>query len=369
MSAPLRAVLALLCLPGLTLADDAPAAPGAAGPAWLLEPEEDPPLPRWGRGPLEVRDPFILALPRLSPWARSPRIHEHLELGLSARGTWSNSFAFEPGRYLVDGEVRQVDFVARLGLFDRFELGLLLPYQWRGGGVMDGFIEGFHDAFDLPQNRRDRLKRGRWTVNGVDPAGRSFRWDRKGHGLGDLIAEGRALLTRGGPLLPAAAVGLRVRLPTGARRFDFADGVDASLSIDLSQRLGERSPFIVYAGGAWTYHTDARVNGLVQARNRGMFYLGGEVELTRWLSIVGHAWIESRRELRLFADLPLVLNPRDPRFGSRNLDFGNWVTYAAVAFKLEPVEGLTIELGMLENIVDPETTADFTLVFGLGWTI
>lgn len=362
----------LLCLAVLTVARaDEGATPAAVDsrPAWLLEPEEDPIPARWGRGPFEVRDPYILALARLSPWARSPEINEHLQLSFAVRCAWSNSFAFERGRYLIDGEVRQVDLVARIGLFDRLELGLVLPWQWRGGGVMDGFIEGFHDVFSIPQQRRGDVDRDRWTVNGTDPAGRSFRWDHKGDGFGDLIAEGRVLVSRGGPVLPALAVGVRLRLPTGSKKFDFSSGVDGTLSVDLSQRLGERSPFIVYAGGAFTYHHEARINDLVMTRSRGMVYAGLEVELAAWLSIVGHVWIETPRETRLFDDQPVVTNPQNPRFGSENLDFGNFVTYASIGFKVEPMEGLVFELSMLENIVDPETTADFTLVFGLSYSL
>lgn len=354
-------------LPGAR-AQEAPAAPAGEAEGFFHDPEEDPLPPRWGRGPLEVRDPYLLALNRLSPWARSPQVLSHLQVEMSLRGLVANSFAFARNRYLIDGELRELAAVLRLGLFERLELGLFLPWQHRTGPTLDGFIEDFHDAFGLPEMDRDQVAQDRYEVSGLEPGRGRFDFDQKGSGFGDLIGEARVLLTPGGPLLPAATVGLRLRFPTGRRRFDLSSGVDVSLGVDLSQRIGGlRSPFVAYAGGAWTVHAETHLGPIRQARHRGMFYLGGELELTSWASLVVHAWIESRRETRLFRDLP-VSGPLDP-LARTDLGFGNWITYIAAGFKLEPVEGLIVDIGMLENLIDPETTADFTVLFNLTWRL
>jgi hypothetical protein len=278
-------------------------------------------------------------------------------VGFAVRGAWSNTYAFANGRYVIDGEVRTVTGSLRLGLFDRIELGINLPYQWRGGGVMDSFIDGFHDAFSLPGADRSRVPENRYQVTGRLPNGQPFAYDHAGTGFSDLILESRVKLTEGGSYVPAVTAGLLFRLPTGRRTFDLSDGVDVSLTLDLAKRLGARSPFVLYMGGALTYYAHAHLQGLTQYRVRGQFHLGLEWELNAWISFVVHCWIESPRQRKLFRDL------NDQTFGSPTFDsdllVGNYVTLIAGGFKFEPREGWRFEVGILENLVDPETTADF----------
>lgn len=338
-----------------TPAADQAAPPGAA--------DGEAARPQWGRGLLEIRDPYVLALQRLSPWARSPETLGHLEVQVGLRVWNANSYAFNRNRHVIDGEVRQFMPYVRVGLLDRLELSLYVPYQWRGGGEMDGFIEDFHEAFGIPNADRDDSPRNQYLVTGFEKDQTPFVLEHSGYGFSDLVAEARVLLTAGGEGLPAAAAGIRLRLPTGRGKFDLADGVDATLSLDASKRLGD--PFVLYTGLAYTYYGEARLEGLELMRHRVFFYLGGELELTSWLSLAVHAWIESRRERKLWADAatfdPATYRRADP-------DFGNWVTYVMIGFKAEATDGLVFEVGVLENIVDPEITADFTVAFNVHWT-
>lgn len=307
---------------------------------------------QWGRGPLEVRDPFILAYQRLSPWARSPETLAHLQVEASVRTTWANSYGFRDRRILIDAETWRADMTIRLGLFDRFEVGVTLPYEWRGGGHMDGFLEGFHETFGLPDGNRDKSKRDTFNVTGVEDDGSPFEIKHKGDGFVDLMLEGRALLTEGGELLPAASLTLRVRLPTGRSDFALADGVGVTFGLDLSKRL-LGLPLIVYGSLAYTYSTDGHVNGLRVQKHRGFIALGIEFEANDWVSVVLHGWWENAREPYLFK--------------GTDLTYGNYVTYLAFGFKLEPIEGLVIDVGALENVIDPDVTADLALLFNLSF--
>ena len=332
-----------------------------AAPGWLHGPDEDPLPPNWGLGLFEVTDPFLLNLNRLALWTGSPEILPHAGLALALRSSWSNTYAFANGRYVIDGEVRTVTASLRVGLFDRIELGINLPYQWRGGGIMDDFIDGFHDAFSLPGADRSRVPEDRYRVSGLVVGDGPFSYDHAGYGFSDLTLEGRVQLTQGGAYAPAVTAGLLLRLPTGRRKFDLSDGVDVSFTLDLSKRLGARSPFVLYAGGAVTYYAHAHLNGLTQYRVRGQLHLGLEWELTDWISLVAHGWIESRRQHKLFRDLN-DRNPGSPFFDS-DLAFGHYVSLIAGGFKFEPREGWIFEVGVLENLIDPETTADFGVLF------
>lgn len=314
---------------------------------------------QWGRGPLEVRDPYLLALSRLSPWARSPEVLPHLGVEVGLRGVWANSYGFEPGRFVVDGEVHQVIAAVRFGLLDRVELGLDLPYEHRGGGALDGFIEDFHDAFGVPDMSRSDRPEDRYLVAGVESDGTPYGHEHDGYGFSDLIATGRVLIAKGGWALPAVTASLRLRLPTGRPKFQLSDGVDVSLGLDASKRLGDL-PLFLTGHLFYTYHAQGRVDGLELYRHRVYVGLGFEWQLVPRVSLVAHAWLETKREREAFEDSALVPDA--------DLSFTDEVvTYYAIGFKLEPVNGLTIEVGMLEDIVDPETTADFGLLGNISY--
>lgn len=366
--APLALLVLALAAPARGQATDAgsdtaaaPAGDTAAPPTdAAAERGEDAAPPQWGRGPLEVRDPFVLSLSRLSPWARSPGVAPHGGVEVGLRGVWANSYGFARDRYVLDGEVRQLWAYVRVGAWDRLETGLYLPYEWRGGGVMDGFIEGFHQAFGIPDMDRDERPRDRWLVAGVQDDGTVFSYEHPGYGFSDLIVEQRAMVTRGDDRLPAVTATLRLRLPTGRPKFDLSSGVDASLALDVSKRLG-RLPLVAYATLAYTYHAHARVDDLLLARHRFMASVGFEWEILPALSFVTHFWVETPNVRDLYDD------PPPPGAGEADLKFGNYVTYVAVGFKAEPLPGLLVDLGILENVVDPETTADFAVLMNVAY--
>lgn len=342
-------VLALACAAGAA-ADE----PKATDP---VTPTEEP--AQWGRGPLEVRDPYLLALSRLSPWARSPEVLPHLGVEVGLRGVWANSYGIAANRFVVDGEVRQLIAAVRFGLLDRVELGLDLPYEWRGGGAMDGFIEDFHETFGIPDLDRSDRPRDRYLVAGVESDGTVYGHEHDGYGLSDLIATGRVLLTKGGRLAPAVTASVRLRLPTGRPKFQLSDGVDVSFGVDASKRLGDL-PLFLTGHLFYTYHAQGRVEGLELYRHRVYVGVGFEWQIVPRVSLVAHAWLETKRERQAFEDRPGVMDA-DLAYTEDVL------TYYAIGFKLEPVDGLTVELGMLENIVDPETTADFGLLGNISY--
>ena len=78
------------------------------------------------------------------------------------------------------------------------------------------------------------------------------------------------------------------------------------------------------------------------------------------MSLVVHAWLESRRERQLWDD---NANP----LTNLNLTTGNHVSYIAVGAKFEPTEGLSLEIGVLENLIDPDVTADLGFLLNASY--
>jgi hypothetical protein len=367
------ATLGLVCLVttglGVARAEDAPKGPVPD----KLDPHAEVPADaekyaQWGRGPLEVADPFILAELRSAWYARSPRIAKHLELEVGLRAVWENSYGWLdddtlrlPGstnqfvhRATLDAETRTFDLVARFGILDRVELGVdFRAAHWRGGGVMDGMVRQFHRSFGIGSLDREQRPNDAYLVAGVEPDGSAFNLKGRGtRGPGDTTLSARVLAFEGSDYLPAVTLGARVWLPTAQQGLDHADGLAETLTIDLSKRLGDL-PLILYAGGAYSYYDDCRIQGLQLTRNRGAYYVGIEWEIYSRLSFVVHFFQETPRERQLW------------RRGQ--LTYGNYVMYVAAGFKFEPIDGLTLEFGFLENGIDPNTSGDVGFLFNLWW--
>lgn len=155
-----------------------------------------------------------------------------LRWDLSSNYTTGNNAAEQ---LVFDGESSRLALRLERGFADGWEAGVEIPLVAHRRGALDGFIEGWHDFFGLPQGGRDAVaydqldysyrKDGRLLVSQQDEA----------TGLGDL----RLLLSR--QLFDASdsAVALHASLevPTGD-----ADELLGSGSFDLAVWLsGERS--------------------------------------------------------------------------------------------------------------------------------
>ncbi len=120
----------------------------------------------------------------------------HLRAGASGRE-----------RVLIDGESWRHGLALRHGLGGGWELLVDVPAVSHTGGVFDGFIEDWHDAFGLPQGDRDRVPRDRIALLYADGGGARVDIDGDVHSLGDVsLGLGYAL-----PSSPFANDGMVVR--------------------------------------------------------------------------------------------------------------------------------------------------------------
>jgi hypothetical protein len=350
-------------------------APALAADEEWPEPLEGPPrieLERpvarkrqWGLGPFEVRDPSVLGQLRAAPMARSPRTLEPGQVELGIRQTQESTYAWGDAdrdsggervhRLTIDGETRDTDLVARVGVLPRFELGAELDVaHYQGGGFLDGLITSFHKTVGLGTLRRDHVPAHSWIVHGREPNGNEFQLKGRGLGLGDAYLTGRYQLTEGDDSVPAATIGLSLWLPTSSPRFQHARGLAETLSLDLSKRIGDL-PVVLYFGGAVTHYDQADVARLHMTHDRLMAYFGAEWELHPRISLVAHAWQESKRETRLYAR-------------TNSVKAQNEVEYIAVGVKVVPVQGMTLEVGALESF-DKSVGGDFGILANVWVTL
>jgi hypothetical protein len=353
--APLALLLGLL-LAGAAAADE-PADDPVSSPSVPAPPSpgEDGGFKNARRGPTEIRDEQILAQPRLTLPALSP---DTLGAGRSearAAFLWSNSFGWTqdvPGEaphdreFLIDGETATVDVTYRRGISENVDLGARLPLRWRGGGILDGLIDWYHDLVGLSGNHdgdRPQFLRDAFRVEGRTSAGRPFSWGGDtGFGLGDLELESRWRVHRS-PDGFTAALSARVGLPTATAPFD-GNGVGFGLQVLGARPLGRR--FDLYVGLGATVESADEVLGVGYEPVRGHGFVAFEWRAGRSWSLVA----ETDAATRLIRDIS-----RYPG--------GHWIVN--VDAKIDISRRARLELGFTENLMSQVSTTDFAMHGGI----
>ena len=238
----------------------------------------DDPGPLEPRGPLESRDEWLLAQPRLTLPATTPDPVPAGSFRMRIDFDWGNDFGWDqqrvgedPGdrRFIVDGEHRTLALTVTRGLTDRTGIGVRLPLRWRGPGILDGLIDWWHRRalswLGPIDNGRSRFRTGVFRVEGRDDEFRPVRLGGgAGTGLGKLELELHRTLSRPSKGWRAAAIA-RVALPTGSGPFA-AGGLDAGLQLVAAHPLGRR--FDLYAGLGGTAFGSRVVQGIAYERSR-----------------------------------------------------------------------------------------------------
>jgi hypothetical protein len=152
------------------------------------------------------------------PFAEDARLAAPRRLKVSLIANLANHFTSnenEREHLEWDGETYRFDLALRYGLSSRVEVGLTVPYVGHTGGVLDPFIESWHDIFGLPQSGRkdvdQHILRYRYTRNGAS----SIEIDQARHGIGDMrLSAGVQLYHDRTASSRALAVRFSLKLPT-----------------------------------------------------------------------------------------------------------------------------------------------------------
>lgn len=301
-----------------------------------------------GYGPLSLRgqSPFQMLHLSLSPSAPSTLPAHHWEGQLLT--TWVNRWAVSEGQYFIDNETLRIAGKLRYGLTDWFQVGIEVPVLWRGGGVMDSFIEGFHRTFGLDNGRRDEFPRNRFRVEFHSPEGSKFALnaDDAGIGLQDIVLSSQATLTCGGAYRPATAVHFSVSLPTGRdEKLYGTGGVDVSVALLFSKRLGD---LYLYLNGGYVWFGTDEIGGIRLRKSQGTIFTGVEYRLRGRTSLILQNLINSGAAEDFF-------------------EFSEYTDEMTLGMKTELSPGLLIELGLIENLIHFTNSPDFGVHGGVSY--
>ncbi len=300
----------------------------------------------YGRGPVPIKDNFLVSHRTLQMIPRGAEIVSEDAWEASLSLNWSNSFGTRRGRFFrIDGETVETVAGVSYGATDWLEVGIDIPLLWRGGGSMDSFIEGFHDLFGYSNGDRDRFDEDDYNVTITDDDGGLYDEDDEGFDLGNVTLRARANLTDGGTWLPAVTLGLELRPPTHTGdEISGSDGVDAGLFAYLSKHVA--GDFYLHLHGGGMFYSDPDLGDIDLKDVRGVFGFAIEWACTDATSIFAQALYQSSQ----FQE------------GGGNLQ--NFAFTYALGMKTEPWKDVEFHLGLVENEFKYDNSADFGVQIG-----
>ena len=190
---------------------------------------------------------FGIALPLPS------RLGEERDTWVTAQLDWSSTATIQPAEreeLVVDAETRTFDLIAQHRFGNGIALRVTIPWIYHGAGVLDSFIERWHDVFGLPQGSRRRLPHDQVLIGYARDEEILFLRRDGVDGLGDISLDAGATLYESA----RAALGawLTVKLPTADASDLLGSGaVDAGVTVTADLALSDT--WSLYGQLSYTY--------------------------------------------------------------------------------------------------------------------
>jgi hypothetical protein len=242
----------------------------------------------------------------------------------------------------VDAETREARLTLGGPISGRFSFQLQVPYRYTGAGSLDGFIDGWHDAFGLPDGARSELPSDDINISYTRDGSRRLGLTSSASGLADVqaslgydvIASERSALT----------AWLDVKLPTGdVDKLTGSGATDVSLILAGERLLDEYWSWFGQASVTWLGEGD-----LLSYRQRSVVWSG-------LVGLSGRVW----RGLSLKGQI----DAHTAAFDS-DLDFLNEAIVFTVGGEYRFASGWRMDLGVSEDLA-VEHSPDVVFLFGI----
>jgi hypothetical protein len=287
------------------------------------------------RGPLETRGYTIF---QLSAFEFTTPLPTHLsENGtlFKSSATWTNVFNVHDSRLTVDSELLRVDNRIFYGVTDRLMVGISVPFTAVGGGGMDTFIEGFHDTFGFSNDTRHKYPRNNFSVNGSDYSSDIL--------ISDVTAHVRYRLFDN----PGLSVGLRIQTPSlltteWFNHHQFGVGIDLTGFYDLDTSMGN-----------FYFTAMASIARLGETSTFGYSLVPYQTSF-----LAGVDW-------RPFDSFSFILQCSATSGCIDAFDYRRWSFEVAAGFRLQTSNHMWVDLGITENLINLENSADVGIYLGV----
>ena len=298
-----------------------------------------------GYGPLSLPSQAPAQVLRLGLRPRTPSTLADGQFEINWTESAANIFNFEDDDYRLDYLTLNSTLAVAYGVSDEVELELALGNLWRTDSYLDGITNAFHDLFGIDDAGRDDFPKNDNIIdleleNGVEIEDRS-----SGSEATHVTLTAQHNVTCGTEVWPALAYSVSTRWDAGGdAELEGSSDFSAGLSVSAAKRLGER--FYAYLGLGYNWYGPDESRGL-------------PLKDEQWGGLAAVEWsYKSRRSLIL----EYLINEgaavdRTP--------FDEITHEVHVGWKCEVRPGTVIELGVIENLINADNSADFGVHFGV----
>ena len=304
--------------------------------------------PAVGLGPLLLRAQSPLAILRLSPTPETPVTLHQGQWQVGLLSSWNNYFDVDPKRYTIDAETLRFTVGAAYGITSRLELQAAFPVSYRGGGILDRFIENFEDLLGVPNEKRKQAPRNRYLILIHGNDGRTFErsGSDSGWGIEDATVTTRYQLAVGTETSPAVTASVILKIPAGRAASLFSSsGYDVAGGLSVGQRIGR---FNVYGSLVGIHYATTEIVGVELRPNEFSLFTGAEYRYSPRTS-----WLLQT----------LVTSPGAKHFG----DFSKNSYEITLGFKHVLSADLLLEASVLENFFIFDNSPDVGFHVGIVW--
>jgi hypothetical protein len=320
------------------------AASGVAFPQETTQTNEGPVIdPDYFGGPTELQDTFLPSQLRYQSYPESARVLKPDGWSVTIQADWTAHLA-KTDTYLFDGESITSTLKIRHSPWEKWEVGIDLPYTFRIDGSADEFIEFVETILKARVPERYELPRDTYQAVLVKPDNSVLNL-RKQHGAEDLTLRFKRQIVKYEDHRFDAAVTGTLSLPTGSENFG-GEGVAPGLSLNVQKPL--RHWLNLYGGAAGVYYSDNSIQGWKINHFRGMTYAGLAVKPKPWFALLA--------EYQYYTAFAQTNPPLDDSAHYYSIT-GRFYFWGNASFET----GIVENLGLVENRNSSDVTFKFAL--------
>lgn len=309
-----------------------------------------------GNGPIAIRNQFPPALFFLIPTPETAPVIERGRFQIESNATYSSVFnrvVEGPAVLFMNFEVLRWTLRARLGIWDRIDADVEIPFLRFSGGFLDQFIKDYHATFGFPQGGRDQVPDNQYnyavTLNGrplyhVPKAG-TFA-------ISDSVLSVRYRVHPEAENWPGMVLKASVKLPTGSNAGGFGSGhLDYGGFLLIEKNWPRFSGYgnigVVIPGSL------AGADPSLETQPFAVGVVSGEYRFTNWFSLV----LQLDGNTRPYASSPIRLL-REPA-----LEIGG-------GFRFQAWEHGFLEIGFVHYLVNAfGSVPDFSTSLSVKWLL